>query len=60
MTLALADAENLGPTDGACPLRGRASILECNGLGVLDFPLGPTLHTICLHVRLLSKIAQAS
>jgi hypothetical protein len=47
--LAPAYLEHLGTANGAGTLGGRTAVLHCNGLGILHFPLGTTLHTIPLH-----------
>ena len=46
----LTDAEDLRAADGAHPLGRRSSILHGDRLRTLDFPLGATLYTICLHI----------
>lgn len=47
--LALADAEEFGAANGADTLGCGTLILQSHGLRILDFPLGPALHAICLH-----------
>ena len=44
-----ADAEYLGAAGGACSLGRGLAILHCDGLGVTDLPLAPTLDTIGFH-----------
>jgi len=47
--LCLADAENLGPADGAGTLDRRTAILKDDVSGVSDLPLRPALEAISLH-----------
>ena len=47
--LAFPDSEHLGATGGTHTLSCRPTILHCYRLGILHFPLGTTLYTVCLH-----------
>ena len=47
--LSFADSEHLGRAGRADTLGRGLAVLHRDGLGVLDFPLGATLHTIALH-----------
>ena len=61
LALALADSKELRTADRAGALRRRTAILQRDGLGALDFSLGPALHAICLHFSTSSgTLAQQS
>ena len=45
----LPDSEHLGATCGANALSRRLAILHSYRFGILHFPLGTALHTVCLH-----------
>ena len=50
----LADSEYLGAAGRAGALSCRSLVLHDDALGVLDLFLGSALHTVCLHLTLLS------
>jgi hypothetical protein len=47
--LSFANSEHFGAAVGAYTLSCRFAILHANLLGIFHFPLGTTLHAICLH-----------
>ena len=49
LALAFANTEHLGAAVWAYALGGWFAILHGNGLGILHFSLGATLHAICFH-----------
>jgi hypothetical protein len=55
VSLLLTDSIDLGSTARAYPAGCWTAILHFDLLGVLDFNLLPTLHTVCLHSALLLK-----
>lgn len=57
--LALADTEKLGAADRANALDGRPLVLQNDRSRVLDFPLGPAFHAICLSHGHTSNITLA-
>ncbi len=53
--LAFPDSEDLGAALRAYTLCCGLAVLHFDRLRVLDLHLGPALHTVCLHVTLLSS-----
>ena len=54
MVALFANSEDFGATDRADALSCRSLVLHDDALGILDLFLGSALHTVCLHVTLLS------
>jgi len=51
--LALPYPEHLSPARGTYTLGRWSPVLHGDALGIFHFPLGPALHTVCLHFYLL-------
>jgi len=50
LALSLPYSEHLGPAYGTYALSSRPAILHDYASGILHFPFGAALHTVCLHL----------